>query len=115
MESDAAKLLSVHSSECGWAQEAASARADGELMTELDHLRLTAHLRTCAGCRMFAAATVALARELRDAPLEQPGVPVFLRRRHRTPTMRIQAAAVGASLAVGHVPRERRPPAHGDG
>lgn len=103
-------MFSVHSSECDWAQEAASARADGELATEFDHLRLTAHLRACAGCRMAAAATVALARELRDAPLEQPRVPVVLPRRHRVPALRIQAAAValvagavGASFGVGHV------------
>ena len=103
-------MFSVHSSECDWAQEAASARADGELVTEFDHLRLTAHLRACAGCRMAAAATVALARELRDAPLEQPRVPVVLPRRHRVPALRIQAAAValvagavGASFGVGHV------------
>ncbi len=59
---------------------------------------------------MFAAAAVAVARELRDAPLEQPGVPVFVQRRHRAPAGRVQAAAaalvataVGASFVVGHV------------
>ncbi|HKI91332.1 MAG TPA: zf-HC2 domain-containing protein [Gaiellaceae bacterium] len=103
-------LFAVHPSECDWAEEAASTRADGELLTELEHARLTAHLGACADCRMFAAAAGAIARELRGAPLEQPDVPVFLPRRHRTPALRVQAAAaalvataVGASFAVGHV------------
>jgi predicted anti-sigma-YlaC factor YlaD len=92
------------------AREAASARLDDEL-TELDVLRLEAHLRRCPACREFAADAAALTAELRRAPLERPAAAVFQpRRRTRVSALRVQAAAAAVvalaatgSLALGRL------------
>jgi predicted anti-sigma-YlaC factor YlaD len=94
--------------ECAQARESASAQLDGEL-TELDGVRLEAHLRDCAECRAYAEGLAALAARLRDAPLARPEVTVFLPRRRRMPTTAaaaaaaLVAAAVGSSFVLGRV------------
>jgi predicted anti-sigma-YlaC factor YlaD len=86
-------------------------RLDGPL-SELDELRLDAHLGTCAECRAYALDVAAIAALVQAAPLEQPSRPVFgpARRRQRRPVVRLQlaaaavlllAAVTGSSFALG--------------
>jgi hypothetical protein len=90
------------------AREAASARLDGEV-SELDLVRLDAHLLACLDCREFASAIAAVSGVLLAAPLEQPGRTEVLTPRRRIPV--VAAAAVAAlvaavtvsSFAIGHV------------
>jgi predicted anti-sigma-YlaC factor YlaD len=81
------------------ARESASLRLDGEL-PELDDARLDAHLRGCAGCRVFAQDLAAVAAGLRAAPLEQPSPAMFIPRPRRTPAILLRMAAAAAVLVA---------------
>ena len=56
-------LTSLPPTDCMRAREAVSARLDGEL-SELDALRLDAHLSACATCTAFAVDATAVATRL---------------------------------------------------
>lgn len=101
-------LIPVPQSDCLQAREAASARLDGEL-SELEAVRLNAHLRECAACSVYALELSALAESLRRADLEQPQLDLTLPRRRTLPAMRVAAAAAavvavagGSAFALGH-------------
>ena len=91
-------LFRVPTSDCLQAREAASARLDGEL-SELEAARLSAHLRDCTACSVYALELSAIAESLRGAELEQPQLDVTLPRRRALPGIRV-AAAAAAVLAV---------------
>jgi predicted anti-sigma-YlaC factor YlaD len=77
-----------------------SAALDGEL-SELESLRLNAHLEHCHSCREFEAAARVSTTTLRAAPLEPLGRPVVLpsRRRHAF-GLRVPSAAAAAVVMV---------------
>jgi predicted anti-sigma-YlaC factor YlaD len=91
-------LRSIPPSDCEQAQEAASARVDGEL-SAFEAARLDAHLSVCAECQAFAASARGIAVVLRGADLEQPSRPVFIARRRR-PALRMNAAAAAATIVL---------------
>lgn len=101
-------LTPVPPSDCMTAREAASARLDGEA-SELDLVRLDAHLLDCPDCRVFAAAIAAVSGEIEAAPLERPSRVEMLPSRRRMPVVAIAAAAAlvaavtVSSFAVGRV------------
>ena len=101
-------LIPVPKNDCMQAREAASARLDGEL-SELEAARLTAHLRDCVACSVYALEISAIAESLRSAELEQPQLDLTLPRRHLLPGLRVAAAAAAvlaaaavSAYAVGH-------------
>jgi predicted anti-sigma-YlaC factor YlaD len=91
-------LTLVPPSDCMLARESASARLDGEL-SELDSVRLDAHLRGCADCYAYSAQIGAIAVQMRAAELEQPGR-IVLPRRRRLAGARMQVAVAAAAVAV---------------
>lgn len=97
-------LIPVPPSECMRAREAVSGRLDGEL-SEIEAVRLDAHLRRCATCREFAGQAAALTVELRAAPLERPATLSFepSRKRQRALRMHGTVAAAMVVLAVASV------------
>jgi predicted anti-sigma-YlaC factor YlaD len=92
-------LIPVPPSECMRAREAASVRLDGEL-SELDALRLDAHLRRCAACREFADHATAVTAELRAAPLQRPAALRFEPSRRHARALRMHAATAAAAAVV---------------
>jgi predicted anti-sigma-YlaC factor YlaD len=90
-------LTPVPPTECMTAREAASARLDGEV-SELDLVRLDAHLLDCSECREFASAIAAVTGVLLAAPLEQPARIELTPSRRRIPV--VAAAAVAALVAA---------------
>jgi predicted anti-sigma-YlaC factor YlaD len=100
-------LIPVPKNDCLRAREAASVRLDGEL-SELETARLTAHLRECVACSVYALELSAIAESLRSAELEQPQLDLTLPRRRALPGLRVAAAAAaviavaaGSAYAVG--------------
>ncbi len=93
---------------CDRVHELVSAWLDGEL-SELEGVRLQAHLAVCAGCRTYAAGATEASRLLRDTPLEQLNVPIVLPGRRPAVARKMQAVAaaavvvatVGLSAALG--------------
>jgi len=92
-------LIPVPTSDCLQAREAVSARLDGEL-SELERARLSAHLRGCAACSVYALELSAIAETLRQAPLEQPQLDLTLPRRRALPVGRVAAAAVAVLVVA---------------
>jgi predicted anti-sigma-YlaC factor YlaD len=100
---------SVLPSACVQARESISVRLDGEL-SELDSVRLAAHLRDCSECSAHARELGALAHRLRTAPLERPVLEAWVPRtrvasRSRLVPLRVAAAvlvAATASFLAGH-------------
>jgi anti-sigma factor RsiW len=102
-------LTPVPPTDCMLARENASARLDGEL-TELDALRLDAHLASCGECASFAAGIARTAGELRAAALDPAPAAVFFARPRRWTRPHVAAvaavwllvaAAAGSSFLVG--------------
>jgi anti-sigma factor RsiW len=93
-------LTPVPPTECTRACEAASARLDGEL-SELEIVRLDAHLGRCAACAEYAQLIAATALELRAAALVQPSEPISIPRLRRR--IRIVPAAAAAAAIAGIV------------
>jgi anti-sigma factor RsiW len=94
--------FSVVQDECGRARESISARLDSEL-SELDSAHLNAHLRRCPECAAHARELAGLTVALREAALEQPGVPVWVPQRRRAVALRrvpLRAAAAAAAVAA---------------
>jgi anti-sigma factor RsiW len=84
---------------CDRVRELVSASLDGEL-SELEDVRLQAHLAVCGGCRTYAAGATEAARLLRDAPLEQLNVPILLPGRRLAVARKLQVAAAAAALVA---------------
>jgi predicted anti-sigma-YlaC factor YlaD len=85
---------------CGEARSNVSLLLDGEL-SELDGLRLRAHLDMCPDCRAFEAEASAATHLLRMSEPEELIFPVVLPRRSRVPARMLQAgAAAAASIAL---------------
>jgi predicted anti-sigma-YlaC factor YlaD len=93
-------LIPVPPTECMRARESASAQLDGEL-SELEVVRLDAHLRDCAECSAYAREIGGIARELRAAELARPwrviAVPPMLGVRG----FHLRVAGVAAAVVVG--------------
>lgn len=90
--------------DCDRARLAASLALDGEL-SELELVRLRAHVAGCEPCCAWARITDRLVELLRQAPAAEPSRPVFSGRERRPTVRRWQlaasAAAVLAALAAG--------------
>ena len=84
---------------CDRVRELVSASLDGEL-SELEGVRLQAHLAVCAGCRTYAAGATEAARLLHDTPLEQLNVPIVLPGRRLVLARKLQAAAAAAAVVA---------------
>jgi predicted anti-sigma-YlaC factor YlaD len=84
---------------CDPVRELISASLDGEL-SELDGVRLSAHLAGCAGCRTYAAGATESARLLRGTPLEQLNVPIQLPGRRLAVARKLQVAAAAAAVVA---------------
>jgi anti-sigma factor RsiW len=84
---------------CDRVRELISASLDGEL-SELDGVRLRAHLDVCAGCLTYAAGATEAARLLRDTPLEQLNVPIQLPGRRLAFARKLQVAAAAAAVVA---------------
>jgi predicted anti-sigma-YlaC factor YlaD len=95
------RLVGQLSSTCEHAREHVSLQLDGEL-SEFEQLALAAHLKSCAGCRAFAASAGTVSAELRAAAVEQPEFPVVLphRSRVRVPARAVVQVAAAAAVAV---------------
>jgi predicted anti-sigma-YlaC factor YlaD len=81
---------------CRQERELISLRLDGEL-SELEELRLDAHLRACPDCRAYDAEVGRATRMLRAAPLEPIERPVVLPQRRR---LHVRSLQVGSAAAV---------------
>jgi len=94
-------LTPVPPTDCMLAREAVSARLDGEL-TELDALRLEAHLRDCEDCSTFAGRAGGVAEMLRNAALEPAPISFEPRaaRRSRVAGLAVAAAAIAVVAGV---------------
>ncbi len=89
----------MRSARCERSRESVSLRLDG-MLSVFEGALLDRHLRRCASCRAFAAATAAQTDLLRTAPLEQPQRPIEAPRvRHRA-VRRAATGTIGAVLAA---------------
>jgi predicted anti-sigma-YlaC factor YlaD len=103
-------MVTFSLADCDRARESVSAELDGEL-PELERERLSAHLRTCPGCSVWAAQVEDATLRLRDAALQAPLTPVAVERRTArrwavAPAVAVSsAAALVASLVVAIGPQ----------
>jgi predicted anti-sigma-YlaC factor YlaD len=81
------------------ARESVSGGLDGEL-SELERAWLDAHLRSCAGCSVWADEVAVATAELRRAPLARLERVPELPRRRRLVSARAAAAVTAAAAAV---------------
>jgi predicted anti-sigma-YlaC factor YlaD len=95
------RLVGQISSACEFAREQVSLHLDGEL-SEFEQVALDAHLKSCAGCRAYAASVGQVSFGLRAAELERPDFPVVLPHRPRV-RIPVRAAQVAAAAAVAVV------------
>src|SRR5436853_6675569 len=85
--------------QCRRTRELVSLRLDGEL-TQLDAVRLEAHLGECAACRADEAELTSFTVALRAAPLEALERPISLPQRVRWSLGPLQVGAAAAAVAV---------------
>jgi predicted anti-sigma-YlaC factor YlaD len=85
--------------ECDAMRELVSASLDGEL-SELETVRLEAHLSSCRACTAYAASARETSRLLRATPLEDLSHPIVLPRRRLAVARKLQFAAAAAAVAV---------------
>lgn len=86
------------SNECDQAREAASARLDGEL-SELETVRLEAHLDGCESCRAVVLALAGTTTLIRETPSEAPARPFVLpSRQPRRRSLSLQTAVAASVL-----------------
>jgi|SRR5579864_3140748 len=86
------------SSDCDQAREAASARLDGEL-SELEIVRLEAHLDGCESCRAVVFALAGTTNLIRGTPSEAPSRPFVLpSRQPRRRSLSLQTAVAASVL-----------------
>lgn len=84
---------------CESVRELYSAALDGEL-SELEAVRVQAHLAACGGCRTYAAGAQEAARLLRQTPLEELSLPIVLPSRRWAVARKLQVAAAAAALVA---------------
>jgi anti-sigma factor RsiW len=84
---------------CDRAREELSMALDQEL-PELDHVRLDAHLASCAACRAFRDQLESTTDILRDTPLEPAPFVVAMPRRRFVPVRALQAGTAAAAVAL---------------
>jgi predicted anti-sigma-YlaC factor YlaD len=89
----------IPSSECDRMRGYVSAGIDGEL-SEVQGMRLEAHLGWCAACRAYAVDAGQTTRMLRDTPLEELSFAIALPNRRLDVARKLQIAAAAAALAV---------------
>ena len=89
--------ISLHS--CDGIRELYSASLDGEL-SELEAMRLEAHLATCTSCSAHAAGAATASRLVRQAPLEQPSFPIVVPGRRLAVARKLQVVAAAAAVTV---------------
>ena len=89
--------ISHHS--CESVRELFSASLDGEL-SELEAVRVQAHLSACGGCQSYAAAAQEAARVVRQTPLEELSLPIVLPSRRWAVARKLQVAAAAAALVA---------------
>ncbi|TML89834.1 MAG: zf-HC2 domain-containing protein [Actinobacteria bacterium] len=103
---------------CDRARMWASLAVDGEI-SEVERDSLRAHVAVCPACEAWAAGVVDLAQTLRTAPLAEPSRTLFdppIRSRHlqlRALQLAAAAAAVAASVGLGHLAASLTSPAGG--
>jgi anti-sigma factor RsiW len=85
--------------QCRASRELISLELDGEL-SELESVRLAAHLDGCATCRALQAELGGLTSVLRTAPLEPLSRPIALPQRVRVFLRPLQVGAAAAAIAV---------------
>jgi predicted anti-sigma-YlaC factor YlaD len=85
--------------QCRRTRELVSLALDGEL-SELDAVRLDAHLVGCAACRELEHELGGLTLALRAAPLEQLSHPITLPQRMRWSLRPLQVGAAAAAVAI---------------
>jgi anti-sigma factor RsiW len=114
-------MLTLSFTDCDRARESVSAELDGEL-PELERERLSAHLRTCLDCSVWAEQAADTVRRLREATLETPAMSFAPWGRRRRPRVAAalavsSAAALVASLVVAvslqNASLRSRPPVSG--
>jgi anti-sigma factor RsiW len=93
------RLREVSPDACGEARRNVSLLLDGEL-SELDAVRLKAHLDSCPDCRAFEADTRRATHMLRLADPAELGFDVVLPRRNRVSVRMLQAGAAAAAVAL---------------
>jgi predicted anti-sigma-YlaC factor YlaD len=93
------RLVRPQYDECDSAREALSLALDDDL-SELEELRLQAHLARCASCRAFGAGLGGFTDALRSAEPQRPACAIVLPRRRRLPIRVIEGAAVAAAIGV---------------
>jgi anti-sigma factor RsiW len=102
--------------DCDGVRGLISADLDGEL-PEFERGRLSAHLRICPECSVWAGQIENATRRLREAPLEVPAARIALPQRGRrwavAPAVAVSsAAALVASLVVAIGPRQASVDSH---
>jgi anti-sigma factor RsiW len=85
--------------DCDGMRELVSASLDGEL-SQLEDVRLQAHLSSCAPCRAYASAAAETARVMRQTPLDELPHPIVLPKRRLAVARRLQVAAAAAAVAL---------------
>src|SRR5436190_21741249 len=86
------RLVRPSISSCDHAREQLSAQLDHEL-TELDRVRLDAHLVSCAPCRSFQGQLAGMTNALRAAPLDEARFTIAVPRRRFVYVRSLQAGA----------------------
>jgi predicted anti-sigma-YlaC factor YlaD len=84
---------------CDRVHELVSASVDGEL-SELERVRLQAHLAVCGSCHAYAAGATEAARLLRETPLEDLTIPIVLPGRRLAVARKLQLTAAAAALVA---------------
>src|ERR671927_301922 len=93
------RLVRPQHNECDSAREAISLAFD-DALSELEQLRLQAHLDHCAECRSFQARLGDFTAVLRSAEPAQPEFAVVLPRRRLRSARVIEAGAVVAAMGI---------------
>jgi predicted anti-sigma-YlaC factor YlaD len=93
------RLVRPQHTECDSAREAISLALD-DMLSELEQVRLRAHLEHCASCRSLQSRLGEVTAVLRGSEPEQPEVPIVLPRRRRGSARLIEAGAVAAAIGV---------------
>ena len=84
---------------CDRMRELHSASLDGEL-SQLESVRLEAHLAGCPSCSAYAATAEGASRLVQQTPLERPSFPIVVPGRRLAVARKLQVAAAAAAVTV---------------
>ena len=84
---------------CDSIRELFSASLDGEI-SELEAVRVRAHVAACGGCQAYATTAREAARLVRQTPLEELSLPIVLPSRRWAVARKLQVAAAAAALVA---------------